>query len=91
MIYDNFDTNALYNLGVQKNRVGVQDSMAMSLSYRLHDKLRLTLSASQAKNTSNLPVGFVYEVGTGRPVAFQSSSLGEYTSSSLSLLMQLEF
>gem|GEM_PF-3659884 len=91
LLYDNIDTNALFGLGQPIRRTGVQNSMAMSLSYRLHEKLRLTLSASKSDNTSNLPIGFVYDVISGRPVAFQSASLGDYSNSGLSLALQLQF
>ena len=90
-LYDDLDSNAFYRLSQSERRSNKQDSFALTLIYRLHDKLRFTLSANKFIQKSNLPTGFIYDTARGVPVAYQSASLGDYTSTDYSLSMRFDF
>ena len=88
--YDNPDTNARFALGIDVEREVIRDSVSLGLSYRLYDDLTFNASYSYSDTTSNLPVGLVF-APNGRPVAFQSASLGDFSSNYFSLGVNLRF
>ena len=88
--YSNPDTNARFSLGIDAERETIRDSLSVGLSYRVHDDLTLNLNFSHSETMSNLPVGFVY-APNGRPVAFQSANLGDFSSNYLSFGLSLRF
>ncbi len=84
------DTNARFALGVNEARRNVRISASLNLSYRAHDDMTLFAGYSYSDTSSNLPVGFVY-APNGVPVAFQSVSLGDFSSSFFNLGLQFRF
>lgn len=89
-LYSYPDTNARFALGVEEERRNVRISASFNLSYRAHDDMTLFAGYSYSDTSSNLPVGFVY-APNGVPVAFQSVSLGDFSSSYFNLGLQFRF
>ena len=88
--YVNNDTNARFALGIDAQRHNVTDNLTIGVQYALDPQLVLAGQFGRAKNTSDLPTGFLYRPD-GVPIAYQNTSLGNYLSKSYVLSMQFQF
>jgi tetratricopeptide (TPR) repeat protein len=90
--YLNVDTNALNVLGRAVQRSHVTNNISAALNYQIpgHDRMSFSLSYSIGVSDTDLPVGIVFN-RQGTPIAFQSTGLGAFDTSFLSLGMNFRF